>query len=86
MCDELDIGLLVASRLKVIGYRLFFVHAQVLGVGAHESFVEDAPRQQIELLIFEGLQQARANLGGLSNFVEGNAPHLSLAPEPIAKG
>jgi hypothetical protein len=85
MSDELDIGLIVARRLKIIGNCLVFVHPQVFGVGAHKSLIEDAARQQIELLFFQGPQQAGTNLGGLGNFVEGNAAHLAFAAEPVAK-
>ena len=55
MGDELDIGLVIARSLEVVGDCLIFVHSQIFGIGADKSFIKDAARQQVELLVFQGL-------------------------------
>jgi len=63
-----DLCLSEASQIVIDG--VFGIEAEVLGVGANESAIEDAAREMIELLLFDGLQHARADLGDIGNVVE----------------
>jgi hypothetical protein len=42
----------------------------VLCVGTNESAIEDAARELIEMLLFDSLQHARADLGDVRNVVK----------------
>ena len=79
MGDQPDIGRRLAGCLQVISNRLFFVDADVSGVSANITLVEDAARKHIELFLFERAKQARANLRSGGNFVERDATQ-SRAP------
>lgn len=39
---------------QVVGYGFFFVEPDLAGVGADKTFVEDAARELVEVLVFEG--------------------------------
>ena len=71
--------------LQVVGDRLLLVNADVLGVGADISLVEDAAGERFELFIFQGAEQASPNLGGGGDVVEGDVPQLPLATQPFAE-
>lgn len=42
----------------------------MLGVGANESFIEDAARKLIEILFFDGLEHARTDLDDIGNVIK----------------
>ena len=42
----------------------------MLGVGANESFVEDAAGKLVEVFFFDGAKHARADFGDVGNVVE----------------
>ena len=65
-----DVGRSLVRSLQVVGDRLFFIDAYVLGVAANITFVEDAAGEKIELLLLERAQQACADLGGGGYLVE----------------
>jgi len=69
----------------VSGDRFFFVQAQILGVGADEAFVEDAAGELVEVLLFDGSEHARADLGGVGNILELDALALALFAEFVAE-
>src|SRR5271156_6994310 len=54
----------VAGSLQVFGDGLVFVEAHAAGVGADEALVENAAGQLVELVLFQRLQHASADLGG----------------------
>jgi len=85
MGNQPDVGRRLAGCLQVISNRLFFVNADVFGVSANIAFIEDAAREHIEVLLFEGAKQARANLRSSGNFVERNMARLALPPEAFAE-
>ena len=64
----------------VIGDGLVFVHAQMAGVGADKSFVEDAAGKLIEVVFFQGAQETGPDLGGHSDVVQRD---LALFPLPL---
>ncbi len=69
-----------------VGHRLVFVDAQIMGVSADKAFVEDAAGKLVELFLFQGLQAAAGDLGGLGDFLQRDAAHLTLALQAFAEG
>ena len=63
---------------QVVGYGFFFVEPDLTGVGAHKTFVEDATRELVEVLLFEGAQQSSADFGGVGDGIEPDALLLAL--------
>ena len=63
-----DLSLAQAGQVVVDG--ILGIEAEVLGVGADESFVEDSAGKQFEVFLFDGLQHAGADLGDVGNVVE----------------
>ena len=63
-------GFLRSGGSDVIGHGLFLIDAEELGVGANESFVEDAAGEEIEFLILERFEHPCADFGGSRNLVE----------------
>jgi hypothetical protein len=41
----------------------------MLGVGADETLVEDATGEEVEVLLFDGLEHARADLGDVGDVI-----------------
>ena len=85
MSNDARVGWSFAGRFHIRGYRFVFVDAHALGVGAHVRLVEDAAGQQVKLLVFQGAQQARANLGGGHDLIERDATHLPFPTQTFAK-
>jgi|HubBroStandDraft_5_1064220.scaffolds.fasta_scaffold15113_1 hypothetical protein len=69
----------------VPGDGFFLVEAKILGVGANEAFVEDAARELVEVLLFDGAEHARADLGGVGNVLELDALPLTRFTEFVAE-
>jgi hypothetical protein len=84
--DHPYVGIVVSGGNQVVGNSYFFVDAQIFGVSADKTFVEDAARKQLEVLIFNGAKQASSNLCGSGDFVQRDASHLSLSPQSVAEG
>ena len=63
---------------EIVGYGFFFVESDLTGVGAYKTFVEDAARKLVEVLLFEGAQHAGANFGGIGDGIEFDAAQLAL--------
>ena len=70
--------MVLARRLEIVSYGFFFVESDLTGVGAHETFVEDAAGKLVEVLLFEGAEHAGADFGGAGDGVEPNALLLAL--------
>ena len=85
MGDQSNIGRRLVGRVQVIGNCLFFVDAEVPGVGANITLVEDAAGKHVEVFLFEGAKQARPNLGSGRNLVERDTTRLALPPEAFAE-
>ena len=75
----------VMRGLQVVGNRLLLIDADVLGVGANISLVEDTAGKEIELFLFQGAEQASSNLCRGSDFVERDGTHLALATQAFAE-
>ncbi len=67
--DFVSIDLRLAQASKVIGDGVLRIEAEMFGVGADETFVEDAAGQLVEMFFFDGLQHARADLGDVGNVI-----------------
>ena len=63
-----DLGLTQAGKIVVDCF--FVVEAEMLGVGANKSAIEDAPGKLFEVFFFDGLQHAGADLGHAGNIIE----------------
>jgi hypothetical protein len=70
---------------EVIGYCLIFVQANLAGVGADESLIEDASGKLIEMLIFNRAQHAGADFCRGGNGFERDAAQLALPAKIVPK-
>ena len=68
----------LAQGRQIFGDGFFGIESQILGVGAYETFVENAAGKNVETLLFDGLQHARADFGDVGNVVKGDAAALAL--------
>lgn len=68
--DLLRVDLRLAETVEIFVDRVFGVESEMFGVGANESFIEDAPGEAFEIFFLDGLQHARANLGDVGNIFE----------------
>ena len=76
----------ITRSLQVVGYSLILVEANETRISADKAFVEDASRQLVELVFFQRLQHAGADLGGDGNLLEGDLALLALLFQFFAKG
>jgi hypothetical protein len=81
----LGVELRLAEAVEVAGYGFVIVESEVFGIGADEALVEDAAREAIEILLFDGAQHARADLGCTGNVFERNALPFALCTEFVAE-
>jgi len=65
---RIHLRLTQAGEVVVDG--IFGIEAEVLGVSADESFIEDSTGKQVEVFLFDRLQHARADFGDAGNVVE----------------
>src|SRR5260370_3867278 len=79
-------GRRVAGSFQVVRDGLIFVEAKATGIGADEALVEDAPRQLVELILFQRLQHARPDFGGTGNLLQRDLALLALQLQFFAKG
>ena len=70
LAELIGVNLGLAEAGEVVGDRFFVAEAKMLGVGANESFIEDAARKQVEVFFFDGLQHAGADFGDAGDVVE----------------
>jgi hypothetical protein len=84
VCLDLIFARLIFAQLilshcgQVVGYGFFLVESDLAGVGAHKTLVEDAARELVEVLVFEGAQHASADFGGAGDGIEPDALLLAL--------
>ena len=76
----------VAGSQQVFGNGLIFVQANAAGIGADKALVEDASRQLVELIFFQGPQHARPDLGGVGNLLQCDLALFALLFQFFAKG
>jgi hypothetical protein len=71
---------------KIVGHRFFLIKADLAGVGADETFVENAAGELIEAFVFEGAQHAGADFRGVGDGIEFDAAQLALLAKFFSKG
>jgi hypothetical protein len=76
--DGLGLNLALAQSGQIIGYGFFFIEADLAGVGADKTFVEDAAGKLVKVFFFDGAQHAGADFGGVGDSVELDAALLAL--------
>ena len=81
----LRVDLRLPKAGEIVGDGFFGVESQMLGVGADESFVEDAAGELIEVFLFDGAKHARADFGDVGNVVEREFFLLARLAEPVAE-
>jgi hypothetical protein len=81
----LGINLRLAEAGQVFVHGLFAVETNVLGVGANESFVEDAAGKLVEVLLFNRLKITRTDFGDVGNVLERDAFFLARLAEFISE-
>lgn len=62
--------LILARGGEIVRYGFFFVEADLAGVGADESLIEDAAGEQVKVFVLEGAQHAGADFCGLGDGLE----------------
>src|SRR5208337_6953 len=68
--DQVDVGRVLFGSVQIVGNCLVLINAEVLGISANITFVEDAAGKLIELFLFQCPKQTRPNLCGSGDFVE----------------
>ena len=80
---RVDLSLTQAG--EVVGDGLLVVESEMLGVGANETLVKDAPGKLIEMLLFNRLEHARTNLGDVGNVIEREVLFLARLAEFVSE-
>jgi len=70
IATSVRVNLFLAETGKIFRNGIVGVEANLLGVGANESLVEDASGELVEVFIFDCLQHARADLGDIGNVIK----------------
>ena len=83
--NGLLLNLTFAQSSQIVGYGFFFVESDLAGVGAHETFVEDAAGKLVEVFVLEGAQHASADFGGVGDGIEREAALLALFAKFFSK-
>src|SRR5579864_8875794 len=83
--DLVSIDLRLPQASEVVGNGIFAIQAEMLGVGANESFVEHAARKLIELLLLDGLKHACADLGDVGNVIKREVFALARIAEFVSE-
>jgi hypothetical protein len=83
--NGLLLNLAFAQGGEIVGDGFLFVEADLAGIGAYETLIEDAAGKLVEVFVFEGAQHARADLGGIGDGVERDAALLALFAKFISK-
>jgi hypothetical protein len=72
------LNLTLAQGGEIFGYGFLFVESDLAGIGAYESFVEDAAGKLVEVFVLESTQHTGADFGGAGDGVERDAALLTL--------
>ncbi len=75
----MGLSLALAQRVEIVGDRLIGIEADLAGVGADESLVEDAAGKLVEAFVFQRLEHAGADLGGVGDGLQRDPPLFALA-------
>ena len=87
-CDEVVpgigrtgvVGVIRGSKAgdKVIGNGLLLINAEAARVGANKTLIEDSAGKLVEVLFFQCVEHARADLGRTGDFIQRDATLLAL--------
>jgi len=83
--DFVRIDLRFAQADKIVGDGFFVVEAEMLGVSANESFVEDAAGKLIEVFVLDGFEHAGTDLGDVGDIIEREIFFLARLTEFISE-
>jgi hypothetical protein len=83
--DGLGLNLALAQGGQIVGYGLFFIEADLAGVGADKSFVENAAGKLVKMFVFDGAQHPRTDFRGGGDGVERDATLLALFAQFFSK-
>jgi|ERR1700676_4126349 len=76
----------ISRSLQVIGNGLFFVQTEDAGVSPNESFIKNAARQLVELILFERPQHPSPDFSGDGDLLQRDIALLTLKFQFFAKG
>ncbi len=79
------LNLTLAQGSEIVGDSFLFVETDLAGVGAHETFVEDAAGELVEVFVLEGAEHAGADFGGVGDGIERYAALLALLAKFVSK-
>jgi hypothetical protein len=78
--------LTLADGREIVGHGFLFVKADLAGVGADETFIEDAAGELVEAFVLESAQHAGADLRGVGDGIEFDAAQLALLAKFFSEG
>jgi hypothetical protein len=84
--NGLLLDLTLAQSGEVVGYGFFFVKSDLAGVGADESFIEDAAGKLVEVFVFESAQHAGADFCSVGDGIELEPALLALLAKFFSEG
>jgi len=82
----LRLELTLAGGGKIVGHGFFFVESDLAGVGADETFIEDATGKLIEVVLFQRAQHAGVDFRGIGDGIEIEAALLALFAKFFPEG
>jgi hypothetical protein len=71
---------------EIVGHGFFFVEPDLPGIGADESFVEDAAGQLLKVFVLEGAQHAGADFRAVGDGIQLDAALLALFAKFFSEG
>lgn len=83
--DFVGVDLGLAQAGEIVGDGFFVVEAEMLGVGANESFIEDAAGKLVEVFFFDGLEHASADFSDVGNVIERDVFFLARYAKFVAE-
>jgi hypothetical protein len=84
--DGLLLDLTLTQGGQIIGYDFFFVESDLAGVGADETFIEDAAGKLVKVFVFESAQHAGADFRRVGDGIELEAALLALLAKFFSEG
>jgi len=80
------VKLVLAQGEEIIGDGFLLVKADLAGVGADETFIEDAAGKLIEVFLFQRAQHAGVDFRGIGDGIEIEAALLALFAKFFPEG
>ena len=83
--DFMGVDLRLAEAGEIVGDGFFIVEAEMLGVGANESLVEDAAWELVKVLLLDGLQHAGTDFGDVGNVLQRDVFFLACGAKFVSE-